>query len=124
VALSAELSASSGRATPSATPVSAPPRSTPARSSTPASIAPSGQALHELLSTGIAGLSPLGEERLAEPLVGDEDDVIPVEDLLFRGKDALQHALELGDQLRAGTTAPDPTTLAELYDLLQLAAAE
>jgi chemotaxis protein histidine kinase CheA len=124
VALSAELSASSGRATPSATPVSAPPRSTPARSSTPASIAPSGQALHELLSTGIAGLSPLGEERLAEPLVGDVDVVIPVVDLLFRGKDALQHALVLGVQLRAGTTAPDPTTLAELYDLLQLAAAE
>ncbi len=142
VALSAELSASAGRpasTTPpsesaarpvSTTPAAARPQTpvamraaTPAPSA-PAAVAPSGQALHQLLSTGIAGLAPLGEERLAAPLVGDEDDVIPVEDLLFRGKDALQHALQLGDQLRAGTAAPDAETLAELYDLLQLAAAE
>ena len=136
VSLSAELSASSTRMTPSATPtptsapaaasrVAAPRVAAPTPSAPAAGIAPpSGQQLHQLLATGIAGLEPLGEERLAEPLVGAEDDVIPVEDLLFRGKDALQHAISLGDQLRAGTTAPDTATLAELYDLLQLAAAE
>lgn len=125
VALSAEL-AGPGRATPTAPQVA-----TPARTVAPAPTSgagptapPSGNQLHALLATGISGLEPLGEERLAEPLVGAEDDVIPVEDLLFRGKDALRYALQLGDELRAGTTAPDSATLAELYDLLQLAAAE
>lgn len=95
-----------------------------ARDESPSAPAPSGRALHDLLAGGIAGLEPLSDLHLAAPLIGAEDDVIPIEDLLFRGKDALQHALHLGDRLKAGATAPDPATLAELYDLLALAAAE
>ena len=53
-----------------------------------------------------------------------DDDVIPIEDLFFRGKEALQQALTLGDRLRNAETAADHDTLAELYDLLQLAAAD
>ena len=50
--------------------------------------------------------------------------MIPIEDLLFRGKDALQRALTLGESLKRAGAVPDADTLAELYDLLQLAAAE
>jgi hypothetical protein len=77
-----------------------------------------------LLAEGLSGLSALGGNTFAAPLVGEEDDVIPIEDLLFRGKDALQRALVLGESLKRAGAAPDSETLAELYDLLQLAAAE
>lgn len=90
----------------------------------PAGTAPSGAALQSLLSQGLSGLSGLGSSTFAEPLVGPEDDVIPIEDLLFRGKDALQRALTLGESLKRAGAVPDADTLAELYDLLQLAAAE
>jgi len=86
--------------------------------------APSGAALKSLLSQGLSGLAGLGSSTFAEPLVGAEDDVIPIEDLLFRGKDALQRALTLGESLKRAGAVPDADTLAELYDLLQLAAAE
>jgi HPt (histidine-containing phosphotransfer) domain-containing protein len=109
---------------------------TPLRAGTPAAVpaavpaaaapgnAPSGAALKSLLAQGLSGLAPLGSATFAEPVVGEEDDVIPIEDLLFRGKDALARAIELGDSLRRSGTAPDAAALAELYDLLQLAAAE
>jgi chemotaxis protein histidine kinase CheA len=100
----------------------------PQRAATPvpaaAAGAPSGDALRSLLSQGLSGLAGLGSTTFAEPLVGEEDDVIPIEDLLFRGKDALQRALTLGESLKRAGTVPDAGTLAELYDLLQLAAAE
>jgi hypothetical protein len=86
--------------------------------------APSGAALKSLLSQSLNGLSSLDNSTFAAPLVGEEDDVIPVEDLLFRGKDALARALVIGDALRQAGTIPDAATLGELYDLLQLAAAE
>jgi hypothetical protein len=86
--------------------------------------APSGTALRDLLATGLSSLAPLAETTLAEPLVGDEDDVIPIEDLLLRGRDALDRAIQIGDALRHSGNDPDPATLSELYDLLQLAAAE
>lgn len=106
--------------------------STPTRAATPAAMptigsgagAPSGAALRALLSQGLTGLSPLDSTTFAAPVVGEEDDVIPIEDLLFRGKDALARAIQLGDALRSSGSAPDSATLAELYDLLQLAAAE
>ncbi len=86
--------------------------------------APSGAALRSLLATGLSSLAPLADTTLAAPLVGDEDDVIPIEDLLLRGRDALERAIQIGDQLRQSSAVPDPVMLTELYDLLQLAAAE
>jgi len=83
-----------------------------------------GAELKELLATGIAGLSPLATAQLAEPVLMPDDDVVPIEDLLFRGRDALQQALELGDRLRNAQAPADHDTLAELYDLLQLASAD
>lgn len=96
----------------------------PVAAPAPSGAAPSGAALKSLLNQGLSGLSGLGGSTFAAPLVSDDDDVIPIEDLLFRGKDALQRALVLGESLTRAGAAPDAETLAELYDLLQLAAAE
>lgn len=87
-------------------------------------VAPSGAALRSLLATGIAGLAPLGEEHFAAPLVGEDDDIVPIDELLFRGRDALTRAMEIGASLREAGREPDHDTLDELYDLLQLAAAD
>lgn len=90
----------------------------------PSTEPPSGAALHALLATGIAGLSPLGAERLATPAPMEDDDVVPIEELLLRGRDALERAIEISSALRTAGAPPDPATLDELYDVLQLAAAE
>ncbi len=107
-------------ATPIATPIAA---AKPMPAGT-GSAAPSGAALRNLLATGLSGLAPLAETNLAAPVVGEDDDVVPIEDLLLRGRDALERALQIGDALRHSGAVPDPATLSELYDLLQLAAAE
>ena len=84
----------------------------------------SGAALRDLLASGIAGLAPLATDPIALRAVGEDDDVVPIEELLFRGRDALQRAIGLGDEMRRTAAPPDPATLSELYDLLQLAAAD
>ena len=48
--------------------------------------------------------------------------MVPIETLLYRGRAALDRALELRDQLRRGPS--DPTALDELFDLLELARAD
>ena len=83
-----------------------------------------GAELQQLLASGIAGLSPLGSTPIATPVAMPDDDVVPIEDLLYRGKEALQRALALGDRLRAADGPVDHAELDELYDLLQLAAAD
>jgi len=50
------------------------------------------------------------------------DVVVPIEDLVYRGRDALDRAIELRDLLKQASGAPDPAMLAELFDLLELAA--
>jgi hypothetical protein len=82
----------------------------------------SGDALTAMLSSGLAGLSGLEETPLAEPAVVGGDVVVPIEDLVYRGRDALDRAIELRDLLKQSPGAPDPATLAELFDLLELAA--
>lgn len=113
-------------AVPVAVPVTAAPIAPAAKAIPPGTgtAAPSGAALRNLLATGLSSLAPLADTMLAAPLVGDEDDVVPIEDLLLRGREALERAAEIGDALRRSGTAPDAETLSELYDLLQLAAAE
>lgn len=86
--------------------------------------APSGASLRDMLATGIAGLDVLATERLIPPMAGGGDDVIPIDALLYRGEAALARATEIGDALRQGRIAADSETLAELHDLLRLAAAE
>jgi chemotaxis protein histidine kinase CheA len=87
--------------------------------------APSGDSLQQALESGLSGLSRLKDEPLAEPVPVDEDEgVVPIQDLLYRGKSALTRAIEVGGSIKSGAQSPDPDTLAELFDLLELATTE
>jgi len=83
----------------------------------------SGRALRDMLDASITQLSSLDDVPLIEPVRTDDDAIVPVEALVYRGSAALERARVLRDELRArGTT--DPEALHELYDLLDLARAE
>jgi chemotaxis protein histidine kinase CheA len=62
----------------------------------------------------------LALERFAEPVPLTED-VVPVDALVYRGRAALDRAIELKDWLRKAGGAPSQEVLEELYDLLELA---
>ncbi len=83
----------------------------------------SGQALQALLQTGLAGLRSLEEEPLSPPARIESDDIVPIDTLLYRGRAALDRAIEVRDAMRT-RGAPDEESLKELYDLLDLARAE
>lgn len=108
------------RATPAPTPAAM----AAARPAAKSAGGASGSALRDLLASGIAGLAPLATDHIAPRAVSADDDVVPIEELLFRGRDALTRAIGIGDELRRSAAPPDPATLSELYDLLQLAAAD
>jgi hypothetical protein len=117
------------RAAPRTTPVA--PRSTPVvvtaatpADSGPLAAAPSGAALHDLLGEGISELSSLNQTPLAEPTELEDDGLVPIQDLLYRGRTALHRAARLGQGFRQAGSSPNAEALAELYDLLELAEAE
>lgn len=96
---------------------------------------PTGEALVALLETGISGLGAIGPLDLSPTHTttaddgahgaapADPDAVVPIETLLYHGRAALDRARAVRDALRACPGPPDPALLAELYDLLDLAAA-
>ena len=101
---------------------------TPARTTrVGANVPHSGRALHELLGASLSKLSSLETIPLVEPepvpLEGDDDEVVPIEQLFYRGNAALDRARMLRDDLRRRGNV-DPEALHELYDLLDLARAE
>jgi HPt (histidine-containing phosphotransfer) domain-containing protein len=111
------------RWTPVSTPVT--PASVPSRQADrSASPSPrSGRALRDMLDASLTQLSSLEEIPLVEPVKTDDDAVVSVEVLLYRGQAALERARALRDELRSrGTT--DPEALHELYELLDLARVE
>jgi len=134
--LAPTIAAIVARATParSSTPVSATPVvpapavAKPAASAPPATKAStrgtSGSELHDLLGAGLTGLSALDDTPLAEPAELEDDGVVPIQDLLYRGASALRRAAQLGQSFKRAGAAPTADELAELYDLLELAAAE
>ncbi len=83
----------------------------------------SGQALQALLQTGLAGLRSLEDEPLSPPARLESDDIVPIDTLLYRGRSALDRAIEVRDAMRERGAA-DEESLKELYDLLDLARAE
>ncbi len=111
------------RWTPAASSVSLP--ASPARlADRPPSPSPrSGRALREMLNASLTQLSSLEDVPLIEPVRHDDDAIVPIEALLYRGQAALDRARALRDELRT-TGNTDPEALHELYDLLDLARAE
>jgi hypothetical protein len=50
-----------------------------------------------------------------------EGEMMPVDALLYRGRAALDRAVEVRDQIRRAGGPPAPELLEELYDLVELA---
>jgi chemotaxis protein histidine kinase CheA len=93
-----------------------PSRSTPALA---AALVPAPSTLDE----GIAALDAFAAQPFAEPAPMAET-VVPVDALLYRGRAAMERAVELRDQIRQAGGTPSPELLSELFDLLDLALAE
>ena len=113
---------------PGLTTASPPPaRRTPARGDiavtrkTP--LTPTGPELRQFLQSGIAGFNDLAQTPLAPPAPLDDATLVSIDDLLYRGRAALARAIEVRDLIRLSGGNTDEA-LAELFDLLDLAAAE
>lgn len=81
---------------------------------------PRGLALHALLESGIAGLGGLDTEPFSPPADIDEPPV-PVEDLLYHGRAALDRAIEVRNIVRTRGGIALPEEIEEIFDLLELA---
>ncbi|MDF2774115.1 MAG: Hpt domain protein, partial [Geminicoccaceae bacterium] len=86
-------------------------------------LTPSGPELHQFLQTGIAGFTSLDETPLAAPAPLDDATVVSIDDLVYRGRAALERAIEVRDEIRLSGRTSDEA-LAELFDLLDLAATD
>jgi hypothetical protein len=75
------------------------------------------------LDEGIASLDAFAATPFAEP-VPVEADIVPIEALLYRGRAAVQRAIEIRDEIRRAGAPPSPEVLDELFELLDLALAE
>ncbi len=81
---------------------------------------PSAPSVATALDATIASFDSLAMERFAEPVPFGED-LIPVDALFYRGRAALDRAIELRDTLRRSGGPPAVEVLEEIYDLLDLA---
>lgn len=82
---------------------------------------PTGAELTQFLQSGIASFSELDRTPLAPPAPLDDATLVPIDDLLYRGRSALARAIEVRDLIRLSSGNTDEA-LAELFDLLDLAA--
>jgi hypothetical protein len=78
-----------------------------------------GRELHELLGTSIAQLGGVSGSTRRTPAPAP---AVPIESLLYRGRAALDRALEIRAASRNSGHAPDTQTIEELLDLIGLAA--
>lgn len=81
-----------------------------------------GRALKDLLDASIARLGGGVETKPSQPV--QKDAVIPIDQLLYRGRGALDRAREIGSYVRAEKRVPAEHEMTELFDLLDLAATE
>lgn len=127
----APLMPSAAAATPHAPPVPSPKPSVMPRASGPRSQTPIGshrvstpRDTMAVLDQGIDSLSSLAARPMSEPVDLAEQPLVPIDALLYRGRAAIERAIELREEIRQhGGTASDDT-MAELFDLLDLALAE
>ncbi len=102
---------------------------TPARRSVPVKAQPQeregthGAALHALLDRGIAGLGSLNATPLSPPVVLEEE-LVSIDELLYRGQAALERAIALREHFGQGSAPPSPEAVEELFALLELARTE
>jgi chemotaxis protein histidine kinase CheA len=103
-----------------------PPQSTPAAATSARSrpMTPTGRELKEFLDRGIETLGRLQDKPLREPTPLPDETIVPIQDLLYRGRAAVERARTLRDELRQRGGSPPQDVIDELYDLLDLALVE
>ena len=105
-----------------------PPRSVPSgpRSRTPigAQRVSTPRDTMAVLDQGIDSLSSIASHPMSEPVDITEQPLVPIDALLYRGRAAIQRAIELREAIRRGGGNANDETMAELFDLLDLALAE
>ncbi|HEY4222682.1 MAG TPA: hypothetical protein VGO62_15105, partial [Myxococcota bacterium] len=89
----------------------------------PAKRTPTGRELRDYLQTGLAAFGALEATPLSNPAVLPDEEIVPIEQLLYRGKAALSRARELREEMLS-TRTPQRETIQELFDLLDLAIAD
>ncbi len=99
------------------------PAPTPARAVPAAPSRRSGEQLLAALDAGISGIGALAEQPLSTP-TPIEVPVVPIDVLLYRGRAAIERAIAIRDEVRQAGGVPQDETLAELFDLLDLALVE
>jgi chemotaxis protein histidine kinase CheA len=82
---------------------------------------PKGADLRALLASGLEGLTTLSREPLAPPIT-IEDDSTSIDELVYRGRAALERAIELRNAIRQRGGTPETGELEEIFALLELAA--
>ena len=92
-------------------------RVTPHRASTP-------RDTMAVLDQGIASLSSMAAQPLSAPVDLPELPLVPIDALLYRGRAAIERAIELREQIRRGGGQASPESLDEIFDLLELAKTE
>ncbi|OYV73039.1 MAG: hypothetical protein B7Z72_03420, partial [Gemmatimonadetes bacterium 21-71-4] len=68
-------------------------------------------------------LDAFAAQPFAEP-APVEETVVPIDALVYRGRTAVERAVQLRDEIRQSGSAPTPAAIEELFDLLDLALAE
>jgi len=77
-----------------------------------------------VLDQGIDSLSSIAAHPMSEPVDLPEQPLVPIDALLYRGRAAIERAIELREEIRRRGGAANDDTMAELFDLLDLALAE
>ena len=85
---------------------------------------PTGRELQTFLQSGIAGFASLAERPLSQPVPIVDESVVPIQTLLYSGRGALDRARQIRQEIASGGGSASPDALAELFDLLDLAAAD
>jgi hypothetical protein len=85
---------------------------------------PTGKQLHALLEDGLTRIRELEDQPRVAALASPDEGVVPIEQLLYRGRTALMRATELRDEIRRSGAAPSTDAVQELFDLLDLALIE
>jgi hypothetical protein len=85
---------------------------------------PTGRELKEFLDRGIETLGRLQDKPLREPTPLPDETIVPIQELLYRGRAAVERARALRDELRQRGGSPPQDVIDELYDLLDLALVE
>ncbi len=115
----------SASAPPAPTPPRAASPATPARVPTPAagsgSRPPRGQELRDVLSSSLATMRSLETRRSGPQPVAE---LVPVQQLLYRGRRAMERAAEIRRALNKGGDTPTRALVDELVDLVELATTE